>query len=44
MILFEWDDKKAASNRRKHGITFDDATQVFDDPYTASKVASAAGK
>ena len=37
MILFEWDDKKAASNRRKHGITFDDATQVFDDPYALAE-------
>lgn len=33
MILFEWDLKKAASNRRKHGITFEDAMQVFDDPF-----------
>jgi uncharacterized DUF497 family protein len=32
MILFEWDETKAEINRRKHGIAFDDATQVFGDP------------
>jgi hypothetical protein len=29
---FEWDDAKAAANRRKHGVTFDMARTVFDDP------------
>ena len=29
---FEWDDGKAASNRRKHGVSFDDALSAFDDP------------
>jgi uncharacterized protein len=29
---FEWDDAKAESNRRKHGVTFDVATSVFNDP------------
>jgi len=29
---FEWDDKKAAANARKHGITFDEARSAFDDP------------
>jgi uncharacterized protein len=33
MILFEWDENKAAINRRKHGITFEDATQVFEDEF-----------
>jgi uncharacterized DUF497 family protein len=33
MLLFRWDETKAASNKRKHGITFDDATHVFEDPY-----------
>ena len=28
---FEWDDRKAASNRRKHGVSFDEARQVFRD-------------
>lgn len=29
---FEWDDRKAALNRAKHGITFERAIDVFDDP------------
>lgn len=31
-MLFEWDDRKNESNRRKHGIGFDIAAAVFDDP------------
>jgi uncharacterized DUF497 family protein len=33
MTFFEWDEAKAASNLRKHGISFDDAIEVFYDPY-----------
>lgn len=29
---FEWDDAKAKSNLRKHGVSFEDAVTVFDDP------------
>ncbi len=29
---FEWDPKKAAANKRKHGITFHEAATVFGDP------------
>lgn len=32
MRYFEWDDNKAASNERKHGITFQEAALIFDDP------------
>lgn len=28
---FEWDPKKAQSNRRKHGVAFDEACTVFGD-------------
>ena len=31
-MRFEWDPKKAASNIRKHGISFDEAVTVFKDP------------
>jgi hypothetical protein len=31
-VELEWDDLKAAANRRKHGVTFEEATTVFDDP------------
>jgi uncharacterized protein len=29
---FEWSEEKAASNRRKHGIDFDDAIEIFYGP------------
>lgn len=32
-IGFEWDDGKALSNVAKHGISFDEATTAFSDPY-----------
>lgn len=28
---FEWDDWKAARNRMKHGVDFEEAVTVFDD-------------
>ena len=31
-MRFEWDPKKAATNIRKHGISFDEAVTVFKDP------------
>ena len=32
---YEWDDAKAASNRAKHGISFEEALTVFGDPLAA---------
>jgi uncharacterized DUF497 family protein len=32
---FEWDSRKAATNIRKHGVSFDEASTVFDDPLAA---------
>ena len=29
---FEWDENKAATNLRKHGVAFEDAVRVFFDP------------
>jgi len=29
---FEWDDDKAETNHRKHGVTFEEAKTVFQDP------------
>jgi uncharacterized DUF497 family protein len=29
---FEWDDRKAKRNERQHGVTFELARLVFDDP------------
>jgi uncharacterized DUF497 family protein len=31
-VEFEWDPVKAAANLAKHGVSFEDATLVFDDP------------
>ena len=32
MTSYQWDPEKAASNLAKHGISFEFATEVFDDP------------
>jgi len=32
MTVFEWDPVKARSNERKHGVSFEIALHVFDDP------------
>ena len=31
-LQFEWDSKKSQSNKRKHGITFEEASTIFGDP------------
>ena len=31
MLLFEWDEEKAATNWKKHRVTFYDAAHVFED-------------
>ena len=31
-FLFEWDNEKARVNLAKHGVSFEEARQVFDDP------------
>lgn len=36
-LRFEWDDRKAADNVRKHAVTFDEASTVFDDQYVLLK-------
>ena len=33
MIDFEWDEAKAASNLRKHKVSFDEAKSVFFDEF-----------
>jgi len=32
MLLFEWDPEKSQHNKRKHGISFSEASTVFADP------------
>jgi hypothetical protein len=36
MTQFEWDNKKAAKNQRKHSISFEEASTVFYDPLSAT--------
>ena len=31
-LRFEWDGRKAESNLRAHGVSFDEASTVFADP------------
>jgi uncharacterized DUF497 family protein len=31
-VSFEWDEQKAASNLSKHGVSFEEARTVFDNP------------
>jgi len=37
MREFEWDEKKAVENYRKHKIQFEDAKAVFDDTLQISE-------
>ena len=32
-IAFEWDSNKAEINLRKHGVSFETASEVFEDPF-----------
>lgn len=34
----EWDNNKNISNRKKHGVSFELAQEVFDDPLALSKL------
>lgn len=31
-LEFEWDDDKAKANRKKHGVSFEEASTIFGDP------------
>jgi hypothetical protein len=33
MIKFEWDAAKSTSNKKKHGVSFEEAQSVFYDEY-----------
>ena len=32
-LVFEWDEEKAGRNEAKHGVTFEEARTVFNDPF-----------
>jgi uncharacterized DUF497 family protein len=33
-LSFEWDEEKAKANLGKHGMSFEEATTVFTDPFS----------
>lgn len=37
-MVFAWNEGKNRVNRRKHGISFEAATRVFEDPNAVSYV------
>jgi uncharacterized DUF497 family protein len=37
-MLLAWDEVKNRINRRKHGVSFETAARVFDDPLAVSYV------
>ena len=43
MILFEWDDAKAQSDVRKHGVSFELARPVFIDAFALVEQDRVAG-
>jgi uncharacterized DUF497 family protein len=36
-VEFTWDERKNRVNKRKHGISFETAIPVFDDPFHVSR-------
>ncbi len=40
---FEWDDEKADANAKKHGVAFEQARGVFDDPFALEWIDENAG-
>ncbi len=39
-MIFEWDEKKANGNLKKHGVSFDETATVFRDPLSLTVVDS----
>lgn len=33
MVIYDWDPKKEATNKKKHGVGFNEAASVFKDPH-----------
>ena len=32
-LVFEWDEEKAKRNEANHGVTFEEAKTIFNDPF-----------
>ena len=43
MIRYEWDEEKNKVNQRKHGIDFETAELVFDDPFCVTFIERISG-
>jgi hypothetical protein len=39
-VEFEWDENKATGNLEKHGVSFEEAAEVFFDPFYQTGDAS----
>ncbi len=37
-MKFEWDKEKSVCNLKKHGVSFEEAKEVFEDPFHISKL------
>jgi len=35
-LLFEWDEEKARQNLNKHGVSFEEASTIFGDPFSVT--------
>ena len=38
ILKFEWNEEKSISNLQKHGVSFEEAKEVFEDPFHISKL------
>ena len=43
-MRWTWDPDKAAANRAEHGLSFETAVLVFDDPIPASRPGPTPGR
>ena len=37
-LRIEWDPRKNAANKRKHGVSFEEASTVFGDPLSLTMI------
>jgi hypothetical protein len=37
-LSFEWDPDKAAANWQAHGVAFEEAIEVFEDPFAIERI------
>lgn len=37
-MIYEWDEEKNIKNQQKHGVSFEEAKEIFEDPLHISKL------